>query len=105
MTSRRSRERANARPWEQASGRGHNFDDDAVCTDCGFDAAEWHHWKHSTYEGKAKPEARPPLCTNTGRPVDVWPLPDEDQIGDWSDGTGERCPNTGDMFEQEGDDE
>lgn len=44
--SRRSRERANCRPWEQE--------------------------------------------------------PDEDQIGDWSDGTGESCPNTGDMFEQEG---
>lgn len=48
MSSRRSRERENARPWEQE--------------------------------------------------------PDEDQTGDWSDGTGERCPNTGDMFEQEVDD-
>lgn len=48
MASRRSRERANSRPWEQE--------------------------------------------------------PDE-QTGDWSDGTGERCPNTGDMFEQEGDDD
>lgn len=42
---------------------GHEFDDDAVCIHCGFDSAEWHHWKHHTYEGKAQPEAKPPLCT------------------------------------------
>lgn len=42
--------------------KGHEFDDDAVCIHCGFDGAEWHHWKHHTYEGKAQPEAKPPLC-------------------------------------------
>lgn len=42
---------------------GHEFDDDAVCIHCGFDGAEWHHWKHHTYEGKAQPEAKQPLCT------------------------------------------
>lgn len=42
---------------------GHEWDDDAVCIHCGFDGAEWHHWKHHTYEGKAQPEAKPPLCT------------------------------------------
>ncbi len=100
MASRRSRERENARPCEKEPGRGHNFDDDAVCTDCGFDSAEWHYWKHSTYEGRAKPEARPPLCTNAGRPVDMWPQPDDDQPE--NDDT-ERCPNTGDMFDGEDD--
>lgn len=54
-------------------GRGHNFDEDAVCADCGFDGAEWYWWKKHTYEGKAHPEAKPPLCTHTGRDVDVWP--------------------------------
>lgn len=59
-------------------GRGHSFDDDAVCTDCGFDGAEWAHWRHHTYEGKAQPNARPPLCTHTGRAVDVWPPLEQD---------------------------
>lgn len=45
------------------SRTGHEWDDDAVCIHCGFDGAEWHHWKHNTYEGKAQPEAKPPLCT------------------------------------------
>lgn len=27
-----------------------------------FDGAEWYWWKHSTYEGRAQPEARQPLC-------------------------------------------
>lgn len=45
------------------SRTGHEWDDDAVCIHCGFDGAEWHHWKHYTYEGKAQPEAKPPLCT------------------------------------------
>ena len=31
----------------------HQFDDDAVCTVCGFDGAEWQHWKTQTYEGRA----------------------------------------------------
>lgn len=45
------------------SRTGHEWDDDAVCIYCGFDGAEWHHWKHHTYEGKAQPDAKPPLCT------------------------------------------
>ncbi len=32
---------------------GHVLDDDACCIHCGFDAAEHHHWRHSTYEGRA----------------------------------------------------
>ena len=40
----------------------HQFDDDAVCVHCGFDGAEWWHWKRNTYEGKAS-EATQPLCT------------------------------------------
>ena len=43
----------------------HEFDDDACCIHCGFDGAEWHHWKNHTWEGKGQPDAKPPLC--------VWP--------------------------------
>jgi hypothetical protein len=39
----------------------HKFDEDAVCIHCGFDGAEWSHWKRHTYEGRAS-EARQPLC-------------------------------------------
>ncbi len=28
--------------------RGHYFDEDAVCVDCGFDGAEWHYWCRRT---------------------------------------------------------
>lgn len=42
--------------------RHHDWDDDGCCIHCGFDGAEWHWWKHSTYEGRAHPEARQPLC-------------------------------------------
>lgn len=52
--------------------RGHLFDLDCVCVDCGFDAAEWHHWKRHTYEGRANTTARQPLCTAVGRPADVY---------------------------------
>ena len=45
----------------------HDFDDDAVCRRCGFDGAEWHWWKHSTYEGRAQPEARQPRCKDRQR--------------------------------------
>ena len=41
----------------------HDFDDDACCIHCGFDGAEWHQWRHNTWEGRAQPEARQPLCT------------------------------------------
>lgn len=50
-------------PRPPRSSTGHEYDDDSVCIHCGFDGAEWHHWKHHTYEGKAQPEATPPLCT------------------------------------------
>lgn len=40
----------------------HVYDGDAVCVVCGHDGAEWHHWKHSTYEGIASPAAREPGC-------------------------------------------
>jgi hypothetical protein len=43
----------------------HDFDEDGCCTKCGFDGAEWHHWKHSTWEGRAQPDAKPPRCTNS----------------------------------------
>lgn len=31
----------------------HAFDEDGVCHTCGFDGAEWHHWRYSTAEGLA----------------------------------------------------
>ncbi len=45
----------------------HDFDEDAVCRKCGFDGAEWHWWKHSTYEGRAQPEAKQPPCKDRQR--------------------------------------
>ncbi len=46
---------------EWATIGAHDFDDDGCCTKCGFDGAEWHWWKHSTYEGKAS-DAKMPRC-------------------------------------------
>jgi hypothetical protein len=43
------------RPW-----KAHKIDDDAVCTRCGWDGAEWHHWKHNTWEGRASDKVEPP---------------------------------------------
>ena len=40
----------------------HEYDEDGCCVKCGFDGAEWHWWRYHTYEGKAHPEAKPPLC-------------------------------------------
>lgn len=40
----------------------HEFDDDGICVHCGFDGAEWHWWKHSTWEGRSQPDAVPPPC-------------------------------------------
>jgi len=40
----------------------HHFDSDAVCHLCGFDGAEWSHWKGHTAEGKAHPEMQMPIC-------------------------------------------
>lgn len=31
----------------------HDWDEDGCCYHCGFDGAEWHHWKTQTYEGRA----------------------------------------------------
>ena len=52
---------------EEIHGR-HEFDDDGCCIHCGFDGAEWHWWKHSTYEGKAQPNAKRPQCLVNGLP-------------------------------------
>lgn len=41
--------------------RHHEYDDDAVCVKCGFDGAEWSHWKKHTYEGRAS-DAKAPQC-------------------------------------------
>lgn len=49
-------------PDTQVQRSHHEWDDDGCCIHCGFDGAEWHWWKHSTYEGRAQPEARMPLC-------------------------------------------
>ena len=40
--------------------RLHDWDDDGCCVHCGFDGAEWHHWRYSTYEGRAKQTPIPP---------------------------------------------
>ena len=40
----------------------HDFDDEGACAFCGFDGAEWNHWRYQTYEGRAQPEARMPRC-------------------------------------------
>ena len=42
--------------------RHHEWDDDGCCIHCGFDGAEWHWWKHDTYEGRAQPEMKMPRC-------------------------------------------
>lgn len=47
---------------DKATVRRHEWDDDACCIHCGFDGAEWGHWKRNTYEGRADTEAKPPLC-------------------------------------------
>jgi hypothetical protein len=54
-------------------GRGHNFDEDAVCTDCGFDGAEWSHLRRHAHPDDRDLNAKPPLCTHVGRAVDEWP--------------------------------
>lgn len=50
------------RDAREASRTMHEFDEDACCIHCGFDGAEWHHWKHNTWEGRAQPDARQPKC-------------------------------------------
>ncbi len=40
----------------------HIYDEDGTCVICGFDGAEFHWWKNSTYEGKASPEVKAPIC-------------------------------------------
>lgn len=40
----------------------HDWDEDGCCIHCNFDGVEWHHWKHNTYEGRAQPDAKMPLC-------------------------------------------
>ena len=52
---------AGASPVERRVRR-HEWDDDGCCVHCNFDGAEWHWWKHSTYEGRAQPDAKEPLC-------------------------------------------
>lgn len=47
---------------DQLPDRGHEFDGDCVCMRCGFDGAEWWHWKKFTREGSAS-DAKQPQCT------------------------------------------
>jgi len=39
----------------------HEYDNDASCIYCGFDGAEYHHWRYNTYEGLAM-KIPAPLC-------------------------------------------
>lgn len=55
----------NKRDDERAEWRAHEYDDDGCCVHCGFDGAEWWHWKHNTYEGLARPDEKEPLCRHT----------------------------------------
>ena len=45
----------------------HEFDEDACCVHCGFDGAEWHHWKYNTYEGRASESVKRLCCTWHGK--------------------------------------
>lgn len=37
----------------------HEYDDDCVCVKCGFDGAEWAHWRRSVgYNGMAQPKCQ-----------------------------------------------
>lgn len=42
--------------------RGHEFTEDGICLHCGFDGAEFHHWKHHTAEGLASDASCPPCA-------------------------------------------
>jgi hypothetical protein len=55
--------------------RGHLFDEDACCVDCGFDGAEWRSLLQYTTGMKA------PLCTKIGRKHNMW----LERATDWED--------------------
>lgn len=59
----------------QVAPRAHEWDDCGCCLYCGFDGAEWYWWKHSTYEGRAQPNACQPKCrwTHTTGPATLGP--------------------------------
>lgn len=65
---------------QRATGYGHDFNDDAVCTRCGFDGAEWAHLRRHTYEGRASDEKQP-LCSVPGLERNRFPRRDEEQHG------------------------
>lgn len=44
------------------SMKRHIYDEDGTCLICGFDGAEFHWWKHHTYEGKASQNVKEPDC-------------------------------------------
>jgi hypothetical protein len=56
--------------------RGHLFDEDACCVDCGFDGAEWRSLLQYTAGMKA------PLCTKIGRKRNMW----LEWATDWEEG-------------------
>lgn len=41
----------------------HDFDDDAVCVKCGFDGAEWWHYRQTQHPDDRDPNERQPECT------------------------------------------
>lgn len=61
----------------------HTFDSDGICTRCGFDGAEWHWWRHDTYEGRASGAQMPPCEVPRVVTMDEWlartPAGQEDQ--------------------------
>ncbi len=49
----------------------HEYDDDGACIHCGFDGAEHHWWKTSTYEGRATSDEKrkEPPCSVTDQKI------------------------------------
>lgn len=41
---------------------GHEFTEDGICSHCGYEGADFHHWKHHTPEGLASDATCPPCA-------------------------------------------
>lgn len=41
----------------------HEYDEDGVCVICGFDGAEWVHYRASQHPDDRDPNERTPQCT------------------------------------------
>lgn len=72
----------------------HDFDEDGNCFHCGFDGAEWHWWKTSTYEGRALAgaECEPEDSIQMPECIERKPLtiPNHAKLSIWRNGRWER---------------